>query len=289
MVKLKDKLYHEQDLFKMGGLRTKMPITYANFWMGSLAIIGIFPFAGFYSKDLVLESAYKAGGVGNFAFILGIIAAVLTAVYSLKIIMLVFHGETKLTKQAFEHVHESPKIMNVPLLALSAGTLFAGMIGYYILGISSPYGFFVRSIFNLNISEHEYHVLQIIEMLPLIVGVAGMLIGYYIYKSSIHSIIADKMKVTYYILKNKFFFDELFELIFIRPTRILSCLARTIDVKLIDRFGPNGFGVATKGASWCICQVQTGYIFNYAFYIVFALVVCITVFVAQYLYGAWGI
>ena len=280
---------HEQDIFKMGGLRTKMPITYANFWMSSLAIIGIFPFSGFYSKDLILESTYGVGGVGNFAFILGIFAAILTAIYSLKIIMLTFHGDTKLGKDIFKHVHESPKIMNIPLLVLVAGTLFAGMIGYYILGISSPYGFFFDSIFNLHIRDQNHHVEFVIQLLPFIVGIVGMIFGTYVYKGKMFEAIAGKMKFVYRILKNKCFFDEAFDKLFVIPTRYLSFLAHMFDIKIIDRFGPNGFSITTRGFSWCICQIQTGYIFNYAFYIIFAIVVCITIFVAQYLHGARSI
>ncbi|MDP4708867.1 MAG: NADH-quinone oxidoreductase subunit L [Rickettsiaceae bacterium] len=280
---------HEQDVFKMGGLRKKMPITYANFWVGSLAIVGIFPFAGFYSKDLVLESAYAAGGVGNFAFILGIVAAILTAIYSLKIIILTFHGKTKLTKDAFEHVHESPKIMNLPLLVLVAGALFSGMIGYYILGISNPHGFFSGSIFNLQVRAEEHHVALGVQLLPLVVGLLGMVLGWYVYRGTISSSIANKMKLTYGLLKNKFFFDEIYNKVFVRTTKCLSSLAGIFDVKIIDRFGPNGFSVITRGCSWCICQIQTGYMFNYAFYIIFAMVLCVTLFVANYLHGAWGI
>lgn len=277
---------HEQDIFKMGALRKKLPITYANFWIGSLAIIGIFPFAGFYSKDLVLESAYTVGGIGSLAFVLGIIAAILTAAYSLKIIMLTFHGKTKLSKKAFDHAHESPRVMNAPLLVLVAGTLFAGMFGHYILNISNPNGFFASSIFNLNIGEHDHHVSLGIQLLPLIVGISGALFGIYVYSSNMSEKIASQMKYTYCILKHKFFFDEIFDRIFVKTTKHLSNWSRKFDIKIIDRFGPNGFSITTRGFSWCMCQIQTGYIFNYAFYIIFAIVVCITVFVAKYLLGA---
>ncbi len=280
---------HEQDVFKMGGLRKKMPITYANFWVGSLAIVGIFPFAGFYSKDIVLESAYAAGGVGSFAFILGVLAAILTAIYSLKIIILTFHGKTKLSREAFDCAHESPNIMNIPLLVLVAGTLFSGMLGYYILGISSPYGFFYGSIFNLHVSNQEHNVSLVIQSLPLIVGLLGMVLGAYIYKKSISSSISNKMKFTYYLLKNKFFFDEIYNKLFISTTKFISCMANMFDIKIINHFGPNGFSFMTRACSWCVCQIQTGYIFNYAFYIIFAMVLCVTIFVANYLLGAWGI
>jgi NADH-quinone oxidoreductase subunit L len=280
---------HEQDVFKMGGLRKKMPITYANFWVGSLAIIGIYPFAGFYSKDLVLESAYAAGGVGNLAFVLGIIAAVLTAIYSLKIIVLTFHGKTRLNKKVFDYAHESPNIMNIPLMVLVAGALFAGMFGHYILNISNPNGFFAGSIFNLNIGEHDHHVGLGIQLLPLIVGLSGALFGIYVYAASMSEIISSKMKFVYCVLKNKFFFDEIFDRIFVRSIKRMSQWSRKFDIKVIDRLGPNGFGTVTRGFSWCVCQIQTGYIFNYAFYIIFAVVICLTVFVAKYLYGASGV
>jgi NADH-quinone oxidoreductase subunit L len=273
---------HEQDIFKMGGLRKKLPITYANFWIGSLAIVGIFPFAGFYSKDLVLESAYIAGSVGLFAFSLGIIAAILTAIYSLKIIILTFHGNTNLSKHAFDHAHESPKIMNIPLMILIAGTLFAGMFGHYILNISNPQGFFSESIFNLHTYDHP-HVSISIQLLPLVVGVAGALFGVYIYGRNLSEKIASNMNISYYFIKNKFFFDEIFDFIFVKTTRLLSNISQIFDVQLIDRFGPNGFSAITRGFSWCICKIQTGYIFNYAFYIIFAIVACITMLVAQYL------
>jgi NADH-quinone oxidoreductase subunit L len=279
---------HEQDVFKMGGLRKKMPVTYANFWIGSLAIIGIYPFAGFYSKDLILEAAYGAGGVGDFAYILGIIAALLTAIYSLKIIILTFHGKTKLDKDRFDQTHESPKIMNIPLLILVAGTLFSGMFGYYILGVSNPYKFFVGSIFNLQ-GNDNHEITLMIEILPMIVGFVGIMLGVYIYKGTISSAIAGKMKYSYCVIKNKFFVDELYNKVFIQPTRCLSCFANMFDSKIIDRFGPNGFSCMTKAFSKYVCKIQTGYIFNYTFYIIGALLVCITFFIAQYLYGLGGI
>lgn len=276
---------HTQDLFKMGNLRTKMPITYANFWIGSLAIIGIYPFAGFYSKDLILESAYKAGGMGNFAFTLGVIAALLTAIYSMKIIVLAFHGKTSLKKTAFAQVHESPAVMNLPLMILVAGALFAGMIGYYILSIHSPYGFFMNSIFNLNISAGETHVPLLIELLPMIIGISGILFGIYVYAKNIAGWLASKFHFVHCLLKNKFFFDELYNKLVIRAVGIFSCLFSAFDQKVIDRFGPNGFAVLCRRGGCLISKIQTGYIFNYAVYVIFALVVCITILITKFLFG----
>ncbi len=163
------------------------------------------------------------------------------------------------------------------------------MIGYYILGISNPHGFFSGSIFNLQVRAEEHHVALGVQLLPLVVGLLGMVLGWYVYRGTISSSIANKMKLTYGLLKNKFFFDEIYNKVFVRTTKCLSSLAGIFDVKIIDRFGPNGFSVITRGCSWCICQIQTGYMFNYAFYIIFAMVLCVTLFVANYLHGAWGI
>ena len=278
----------EQEIFKIGGIWQKMPITYANFWVGSLAIIGIFPLAGFYSKDLILESAYIASGVGVFAFVLGILAALLTAIYSLKIIMVTFHGKTTLPEDIFSHVHESPKIMNTPLLVLVAGALFSGMLGYYILSIDSPLGYFSGSIFNLHTAHHEHHVSLFIQLLPLMVGVTGSIIGIYCYRGNTYQKISNNFNLIYCVLKNKYFFDELYDKIFIKFTKVLSCLAGYFDIKVIDRFGPNGFAHLTRGISWCICRFQTGYIVNYVLYIIFTLVLCITIFVFKYLPVAWS-
>lgn len=279
----------EQEIFKIGGIWRKMPITYANFWVGSLAIIGIFPLAGFYSKDLILESAYIASGVGVSAFVLGIFAALLTAIYSLKIIMVTFHGKTTLSEDIFSHVHESPKIMNTPLLVLVAGALFSGMLGYYILSIDSPLGYFSGSIFNLHTAHHEHHVSWFIQLLPLMVGVTGSIIGIYCYRGNTYQKISNSFNLIYCVLKNKYFFDEFYDKIFIRFTKVLSCLAGYFDIRVIDRFGPNGFAHLTRGISWCICRLQTGYIVNYVLYIVFALVLCITIFVFRYLPVAWSV
>ena len=278
----------EQEIFKIGGIWQKMPITYANFWVGSLAIIGIFPLAGFYSKDLILESAYIASGVGVFAFVLGIFAALLTAIYSLKIIMVTFHGKTTLSEDVFSHVHESPKIMNTPLLVLVAGALFSGMLGYYILSIDSPLGYFSGSIFNLHTAPHDHNVSLFIQLLPLMVGVTGSIIGIYCYRGNTYQKISNNLSLIYCVLKNKYFFDELYDKIFIKFTKVLSCLAGYFDIKVIDRFGPNGFAHLTRGISWCICGFQTGYIVNYVLYIIFTLVLCITIFVFKYLPVAWS-
>jgi NADH-quinone oxidoreductase subunit L len=144
-------------------------------------------------------------------------------------------------------------------------------------------GYFSGSIFNLDISPNEHHVSLLIQLLPLIIGITGSIIGIYCYRGNTYQKISNKFHLINCVLKNKYFFDELYDQTFVRFTKVLSSLAGCFDIKIIDRFGPNGFAHLTRGISWCICRLQTGYIVNYVLYIVFALVLCITIFVFRYL------
>ncbi|MGX6960161.1 MAG: NADH-quinone oxidoreductase subunit L [Rickettsia endosymbiont of Pentastiridius leporinus] len=278
---------HEQDIFKMGGLREKMPIIYGNFLIGSLALIGIYPLAGFYSKDSILEAAYSNG---SFMFIFGILAAILTAIYSMKIIILVFHGKTRLDKAAFEHAHEPDKVMNTPLILLVAGSFFSGMIGYYLLSIDKPNGYFHESLFNLHIYKLLInHPPLYIKLLPMIVGVVGIVIGavipwsrHVIQKNNKKGWIQWRghgMTVIPNILRNKYYFDELYNYLIIKPINCLASLLYFIDQKIIDRFGPNGFARSVNCFSVLTGKTQTGYIFNYTLYIVSFMVITISYFV----------
>ncbi|MEY4463952.1 MAG: NADH-quinone oxidoreductase subunit [Pseudomonadota bacterium] len=303
---------HEQDIFKMGNLRNKMPITYGNFLIGSLALIGIYPLAGFYSKDSILEAAYSSG---SFMFIFGIVAAILTAIYSMKIIMLVFHGKTKLEKDVFEHAHEPAKVMNNPLILLVAGSFFSGMIGYYLLSMDKPNGYFHESLFNLHIYKLLIsHPPLYIKLLPMAVGIIGIVTGIYFYKirqdknfdhilqlnskgsrqdefkseSAQRILIREHRRVSKNSLvwsllndavRNKYYFDELYNYLIVKPINCLASLFYLGDQKIIDRFGPNGFSRVVNCFSVLTGKTQTGYVFNYALYIVSFIVVVISFFV----------
>ncbi|WP_341794760.1 NADH-quinone oxidoreductase subunit L [Rickettsia endosymbiont of Rhinocyllus conicus] len=278
---------HEQDIFKMGELRNKMPITYGNFLIGSLALIGIYPLAGFYSKDSILEAVYSSG---SFMFIFGILAAILTAIYSMKIIMLVFHGKTRLEKDVFEHAHEPPKVMNNPLTLLVAGSFFSGMIGYYLLSMDKPNGYFHDSLLNLQVYKLLVtHPPLHIKLLPMIVGIIGIVIGTVI--PWVANSIQKKNKKVWIpwtshgmttiskILINKYYFDELYNFLIVKPINCLACLFYSGDQKIIDRFGPNGFARSVNCFSILTGKTQTGYIFNYTLYVVLFVVVTISYFV----------
>ncbi|HJD60735.1 MAG TPA: NADH-quinone oxidoreductase subunit L [Rickettsia endosymbiont of Columbicola hoogstraali] len=273
---------HEQDIFKMGELRNKMPITYGNFLIGLLALIGIYPLAGFYSKDSILEAVYSSG---SFMFIFGILAAILTAIYSIKIIMLVFHGKTRLEKDVFEHAHEPPKVMNNPLTLLVAGSFFSGMIGYYLLSMDKPNGYFNDSLLNLQVYKLLVtHPPLHIKLLPMIVGIIGIVAGIYLYKSDVVMSFPrrrESSKDNYFtkILINKYYFDELYNFLIVKPINCLACLFYSGDQKIIDRFGPNGFARSVNCFSILTGKTQTGYIFNYTLYVVFFMVAAISCFV----------
>jgi len=157
---------HEQDINKMGGLKNKMPITYTLFIIGSLAIMGIYPLSGFYSKDLVLVSAYLAGtDVANLAWKLGMFAAFCTAIYSMKILIKVFHGKPHSPNS--ESNMEPGFVMIYPLHFLALGSIGAGYLFYKILNIKTPISGFFKSAIFVKDYNGGMHAPMIIELLPL--------------------------------------------------------------------------------------------------------------------------
>lgn len=231
---------HEQDINKMGGLRKSMPITYMFFIIGSLAIMGIYPFAGYYSKDLILESVYEAGGEVAFGF--GILAAIFTAIYSMKIIIKVFHG-TPPKKAA----HEWAWSMVPPLFILAGASIMGGAYLFEYFADSHP------------------HVPLYIKYMPSAAGILGALLGVLLYQFNLADSLSKNFASIYSLLKNKYFFDEIYDRLFVRNIRCLSKISRMFD-RIID-FGPNGMAWLTDSLSCMICRFQSGYIFTYVFYI----------------------
>ena len=279
-------MHHEQDIQKMGGLWKKIPQTYLLFLIGSLAIIGVYPFAGFYSKDLILESAYASeNSWGIYAFYFGITTAFLTALYSVRLLILVFHMDSRASKHSLSHVHESPATMLIPLYILAFGSIASGMFGIYVLNIGAVDGFFYGVIFNKHKTlEHAHHVSEIIKLLPLIIGFCGMFFGYLIYKTmKCQDALMKNFYLIYNLSNNKYYIDEIYNIIFVKP---LYCLAnffwQFIDVKLIDGLGPNGFAVISEKCAKLVSRIQTGYVFHYAFYMVLSLVLMLSWLMRSY-------
>jgi NADH-quinone oxidoreductase subunit L len=273
-------MHHEQNIQKMGGIWKKIPFTYAMMWIGSLALAGFPPFAGFYSKDVILEAAYMSHSpLGKAAYYMGITAAFLTAFYSWRLIFLTFHGKTRADKHTFDHAHESPISMLLPLAVLAIGSIFAGVFGAKFFHMISAEGnFFEGAIFvaksNINLLEEVHHSPFLVKISPLIVGVIAIVLAYifYLKKTAIPAIIASKFKLLYNISLNKWYFDEIYQAVLVNPTKkIGDILWRIFDMKIVDGL-PNGTAAICKSISSRVSKIQTGYIYNYALWMVIGLI-----------------
>lgn len=286
---------NEQDLRNMGGIWKKIPITYALMWIGSLALAGVFPFAGYYSKDIILEAAYASGGIGGYAYWVGIAAAFLTAFYSWRLIIMAFHGKPRADSEVMSHVHESPSVMLTPLYLLAAGAILSGIIGYHVLHMTSADGeFWNGAIFMLESAEHNvleraHHVPSIIKLMPSIVGLAGIALAYilYLFMPSAPAKIASAFKPIYIFLLNKWYFDELYDFLFVRPAKAMGNLLWKIgDVIIIDGGGPNGAAWLSQKFSVGVSRIQSGLVYSYAFVMLLGLLGIISWYVFKFMFGA---
>ncbi|MGG5808367.1 NADH-quinone oxidoreductase subunit L [Falsiroseomonas sp. CW058] len=277
----------EQDIRRMGGIWTKIPVTYAVMWIGSLALAGVPFFAGYYSKDMVLEVAYAAhSGVGMYAFAMGLLAAFLTAFYSWRLLILTFHGAPRADHHVMEHVHESPWVMLVPLLVLSVGAVLAGYIFYPFFVGHEQELFWNGSIHNAehnHVLHHAHEVPAWVPLAPTVAGVAGILLAYvfYMFAPGIPARLAASFRGVYLFLLNKWYFDELYDAVFVRPARALArVLWKTGDARIIDGV-PNGAAGAVVQAARGAGRIQTGRVANYAF----AMIIGLVLFVSLMLFG----
>jgi NADH-quinone oxidoreductase subunit L len=259
----------EQDMRKMGGIWDKMPITYGYMWIGSLALAGIPWFAGYYSKDMILEAAYAGGGAGKFAFALGVAAAFMTAFYSWRLLILTFHGKPRASAEVMSHVHESPPIMLLPLVLLAFGAVFSGMIGYHALGLISPEGnFWQASIASHVILEEAHHVPGWVPVLPLLVALSGVAAAWYFYSVNpkLPGDLAGRFPALYRFLLNKWYFDELYDRAFVVPAKKLGRkLWKFWDEQVIDGVAVNGSASLAAFFAGRMSRAQTGYVYHYAF------------------------
>ena len=229
----------EQDINKMGGLRKKIPITFACIMIGSIAIAGIPPLSGFFSKDAILESAFMSGSlIGKISFYTLLLTAVMTTFYSWRLIILVFHGETNNTKSIIAKIHESPLVMIVPLILLAIFAIFAGATFEYIFHILSvENGIFANSIFVLkenNILEKIHETPIYVKFAPTVLSVFVILFAYWYFSKKRKNIVP---KSIIKLVSNKYYFDEIYERIFIKPTKKVSTfLLSYFDKKIIDTF-----------------------------------------------------
>tara|TARA_B100000287_G_scaffold382_1_gene405 strand:- start:988 stop:2904 length:1917 start_codon:yes stop_codon:yes gene_type:complete len=279
----------EQDMRKMGGIWKKIPITYALMWVGSLALAGIPFFAGYYSKDLILEAAWAASSnSGYFAFWLGCLAAFLTAFYSWRLLLLTFHGNFNSSKEVLDHVHESPIVMLIPLFVLALGAIFSGWYFYNDFVGYNWKEFWGNSIF---ISEKHkafklaHYVPLWVKYLPIFLAILGILCAYlfYVLNPNLPKILSKKFSPIYNLFFNKWYFDELYDYLFVKSfIKFGNYFWKKGDEGTIDRFGPNGISKLVKNISSKSIIIQSGYIYHYAFAMLIGLVVLITWLLLDY-------
>jgi NADH-quinone oxidoreductase subunit L len=277
----------EQDMRKMGGLWRLIWITYVLMWIGSLALAGIWPFAGYFSKDTILEAAWASGTrVGLYAFTLGTVAAFLTAFYSWRLLFLTFHGEPRADHETMHHVHESPMVMILPLVVLAAGATVAGFIGFDLFVGEGREQFWRESILvlpNHGSLEGAHHVPAWVSYLPLLVALAGIAVAYlaYIYRPGIPAAAAQRFRGLYLFLLNKWYFDELYDFVFVRGAMLVGFgLWKGGDGAVIDGLGPDGLAATTQQASVGTSRLQTGYVFHYAFAMLIGVVLLVSWYLA---------
>ena len=259
----------EQNINKMGGVWKKLPYTYILMIIGTLALTG-FPFlSGFYSKDAIIEFAYLRGNTtGYYAAGLGILTAFLTSIYSWRLMFKTFHGEYNNKDIKIEETHESPMVMIIPLVLLSIGAIFAGYVFKELfLDNYNANNFWKESIFFLKPLSTEHPPFWFLILTPILV-VTSIPIAYYLFvkNKELPKQIADVNKPLYQFLVNKWYFDELYNVLLIIPSKKVGLfLWKFFDIKIIDGFGPDGISALIKKCSIKANKFQSGFIYQYAF------------------------
>ena len=259
----------EQNINNMGGVWKKLPYTYSLMVIGTLALTG-FPFlSGFYSKDAIIEFAYLKGNTtGYYAAGIGILTAFLTSIYSWRLMFKTFHGEYNNKEIKIEETHESPLVMLIPLIFLAVGAIFAGItFKELFIGDEGLEYFWRDSIFFLKPLSTEHPPLWFLILTPILV-IISIPTAYYLFlkNKNLTNQIVKVNQPLYQFLLNKWYFDELYENLFVKPSkRIGLFLWKFFDLKIIDGFGPDGISVLIKKFSIKANKFQSGFIYQYAF------------------------
>jgi NADH-quinone oxidoreductase subunit L len=258
----------ELDIQKMGGLKKHMPITYITFLIASLSIAGVPGLAGFFSKDEILWLAYNHGTVGRAVWLIGTIVAGLTAFYSFRIIFVAFHGNFRGTHEQLHHLHESPKVMTIPLILLAFGAVTAGYAGIpKALGGQNWIANFFEPVLGHPHVEGSHSEEFMVMTISVAVAFSGIFLSWVFYslKPEIPKTLANLFKGIYKILWNKYYVDEFYDLIIVRPTKWLasSILVGVTDGKIIEGI-VNGVPGAIRNVGERLRRLQSGYLQHYA-------------------------
>jgi NADH-quinone oxidoreductase subunit L len=282
-------LHHEQDIRNMGALRKKMPITYITALIGTLALIGFPGFAGFYSKDMIIEAVHFSNlPFANWVYYVVVFGVFITAFYSLRMFFMVFHGESRLDQHAEEHVHETALSITVPLIVLAIPSV---IIGYLTIEPMLFTGWLENSIY-IDASAHgsvaalkeHFHsafglMLHAIATVPFWMMVGGSLAAWVftLYRTDWAKKIQERFHRTNYVLKSLYGFDRLNDIVFVNGSRKLGeFLWRISDMTIIDHFVVNGSARLMRFMGSVIRPVQTGYLYHYAFFMIIGLMLVLT-------------
>ena len=269
--------HDEQNIEKMGGVWKKIPMTYTLMVIGTLALTGFPLLAGFYSKDAIIESAYFSKSLfAGYAFVIGLTTAFITSVYSWRLIFKTFHGKYN-NAMSFDKVHESGLVMIIPLVVLAIGAIFSGYVFHEIF-IGENTKFWGKAIFFLKQTAHGHPPLWLLILIPtLVISAIPLSFILFLKRKDIVENFINSQKPLYNFLVKKWYFDELYDLIFVRPFRSIgNFLWQRGDVKTIDAYGPDGIARVVKNLSDRASSMQSGYLYHYATILLIGLIIIVT-------------
>ena len=281
-------MHHEQDIRNMGGLKDRIPFTYIVMVIGTLALTGFPLTAGYFSKDAIIESAFVSHNpFALYGFLMTVIAAGLTSFYSWRLIFKTFHGEPH-DQEHYEAAHEAPLTMLVPIGILAVGSIFAGFPFKELFAGHAVGEFFRESLkMNPHIIEEMHHIPETIAFLPTVMMLIGAYISYvfYIRRPYLPVELARQQPLLYRFLLNKWYFDELYDLIFVRPAKWIGrFLWKVGDGYIIDGFGPDGVSARVLDVTRNVVRLQTGYLYHYAF----AMLIGVAGLITWFMFGVGG-
>ena len=274
-------LHHEQDMRQMGGVKEKAPQTFILMWIGTLALAGIgvpfimghgVGFAGFHSKDAILEASYGAHStVGMIAYWLGVIGAFMTAFYSTRVMFMTFYGTYRGDHHTWDHAHESPPVMLIPLYVLAAGALLSGVVAYGWF-VGEGWEHFWGTAIAVRATEHIIHAMHEVDawvkLLPLVAAVSGIALSYYYYivNPEMPARTVRAFKPLHTLFYNKWYFDEIYDAVFVQPALAIGRVFwKKGDGATIDGLGPDGIAARANDIAGVLSRFQSGYLYHYAF------------------------
>jgi NADH-quinone oxidoreductase subunit L len=281
-------MHHEQDIRKMGGLRKKMPITYWTALIGTLALIGFPGFAGFYSKDMIIEAVHFSSlPYADWVYYAVVAGVFITAFYSLRMFFLVFHGESRVDHHTAEHLHESAPSITFPLVALA---IPSAIIGYFTIEPMLFAGWLDNAItvasshVSMTELKHEFHsasamISHAVTTLPFWMMIGGIATAWVfaLYRTQWADAVMKKCHRTYYVLDSLYGFDRFNEIVFVNGIKKLgNLLWKVSDMGLIDKMAVNGSAKLVRFIGSVVRPIQTGYVYHYAFFMIFSLLIILT-------------